>query len=140
MKNSFGAFIAGLVFGIGLMVSGMTDPAKVQGFLDLEGKWDPSLAFVMAGAIAVGFFAFRIAGKRATAILGGAMQIPTRNDIDVPLVLGSVVFGIGWGLGGFCPGPALVSLGTGRDEAWVFALAMVAGMAFYEAIESVRRE
>ena len=139
MKNSLGAFIAGLVFGIGLIVSGMFDPAKVQGFLDLAGKWDPSLAFVMAGAIAVGFFAFRIAGKRATAILGGTMQIPTRNDIDTPLVLGSVVFGIGWGLGGFCPGPALVSLGSGRTEAWAFVLSMVAGMAFYEVIESVRQ-
>ena len=139
MKNSLGAFIAGLVFGIGLIVSGMFDPAKVQGFLDLAGKWDPSLAFVMAGAIAVGFFAFRIAGKRATAILGDAMQIPTRNDIDTPLVLGSVVFGIGWGLGGFCPGPALVSLGSGRTEAWAFVLSMVAGMAFYEVIESIRQ-
>ncbi len=139
MKNALGAFIAGLVFGIGLIVSGMSDPAKVQGFLDLAGKWDPSLAFVMAGAIAVGFFAFRIAGKRATAILGDAMQIPTRNDIDALLVLGSVVFGIGWGLGGFCPGPALVSLGSGRTEAWAFVLSMVAGMAFYEAIESIRQ-
>ena len=139
MKNSLGAFIAGLVFGIGLIVSGMFDPAKVQGFLDLAGEWDPSLAFVMAGAIAVGFFAFRIAGKRATAILGDAMQIPTRNDIDTPLVLGSVVFGIGWGLGGFCPGPALVSLGSGRTEAWAFVLSMVAGMAFYEVIESIRQ-
>ena len=139
MKNALGAFIAGLVFGIGLIVSGMSDPAKVQGFLDLAGKWDPSLAFVMAGAIAVGFFAFRIAGKRATAILGDAMQIPTRNDIDALLVLGSVVFGIGWGLGGFCPGPALVSLGSGRTEAWAFVLSMVAGMAFYEVIESIRQ-
>ena len=139
MKNALGAFIAGLVFGIGLIVSGMFDPAKVQGFLDLAGKWDPSLAFVMAGAIAVGFFAFRIAGKRATAILGDAMQIPTRNDIDALLVLGSVVFGIGWGLGGFCPGPALVSLGSGRTEAWAFVLSMVAGMAFYEVIESIRQ-
>lgn len=140
MKILVSAFIVGLVFGIGLIVSGMSDPAKAQGFLDLAGKWDPSLAFVMAGAIVIGFFAFQIARKRTTTVLGGAMQIPTRNDIDAPLVLGSVVFGIGWGLGGFCPGPALVSLGSGRTEAWVFVLSMVAGMAFYEVIESARRK
>ena len=134
------AFVAGLVFGIGLIVSGMTNPAKVQGFLDLAGQWDPSLGLVMAGAIAVGLFAFGAAKKRTTAILGGVMQLPKKSDIDLRFVLGSVVFGAGWGLGGCCPGPALVSLGTGRSEAVVFVLAMLAGMAIFEIAESINRK
>ena len=140
MKFIVSAFVAGLVFGIGLIVSGMTNPAKVQGFLDLAGQWDPSLGLVMAGAIAVGLFAFGVAKKRTTAILGGVMQLPKKGDIDLRLVLGSVVFGAGWGLGGFCPGPALVSLGTGRSEAVVFVLAMLAGMAIFEIAESINRK
>ena len=126
--NAFAAFAAGLVFGFGLIGSGMADPGKVKGFLDLAGAWDPSLAFVMAGAIGVGFFAFRFGGRRAQSFLGGAMQLPAARDIDLPLVAGSVVFGIGWGLAGFCPGPALVALGAGYDQAFVFVLAMLAGM------------
>ena len=140
MKFIVSAFVAGLVFGIGLIVSGMTNPAKVQGFLDLAGQWDPSLGLVMAGAIAVGLFAFGAAKKRTTAILGGVMQLPKKSDIDLRFVLGSVVFGAGWGLGGFCPGPALVSLGTGRSEAVVFVLAMLAGMAIFEIAESINRK
>jgi uncharacterized protein len=140
MKFIVSAFIAGLAFGIGLIVSGMTNPAKVQGFLDLAGQWDPSLGLVMTGAIAVGLFAFGAAKKRTTAIFGGAMHLPKRSDIDLRLVLGSVVFGIGWGLGGFCPGPALVSLGTGRFEALVFVLAMLAGMAIFEVVEANNRK
>jgi uncharacterized membrane protein YedE/YeeE len=136
MKIFLSAFVAGLVFGIGLIVSGMTNPAKVQGFLDLAGAWDPSLGLVMAGAIAVGFLAFNVANKRSTAILGGAMILPSKANIDRRLVLGSVVFGVGWGLGGFCPGPALVSLGTGNADALVFVLAMLAGMAIFEIAES----
>ncbi|HWV91304.1 MAG TPA: DUF6691 family protein, partial [Burkholderiales bacterium] len=111
--NALAAFAAGLVFGIGLIVSGMTDPGKVIGFLDLAGRWDPSLAFVMGGAILVGYFSFAAAGKRGRTFLGGAMQLPTSRDIDARLVAGSTVFGIGWGLAGFCPGPALVALGAG---------------------------
>ena len=130
--NRFAEFLAGLLFGLGLILSGMTDPGKVIGFLDLAGAWDPSLAFVMGGAIFVGLFAFAAARKRTTAFLGGAMQIPSRRDIDRPLVLGSLVFGIGWGLAGFCPGPALVSLGAGHWQAAVFVLAMVAGMAVHD--------
>ena len=125
-------FLVGLLFGVGLILSGMTDPGKVQGFLDLAGAWDPSLALVMGGAIAVGLAAFALARKRTTAFLGGAMQLPTRRDIDRPLVVGSLVFGVGWGLAGFCPGPAVVALGAGHWQALVFVLAMLAGMAVYD--------
>ena len=133
--NALAAFAAGLVFGIGLIVSGMTDPGKVIGFLDLAGRWDPSLAFVMGGAILVGYFSFAAAGKRGRTFLGGAMHLPTRRDIDARLVAGSTVFGIGWGLAGFCPGPALVALGAGIDEAALFVAAMLAGMVIYDAAE-----
>jgi uncharacterized protein len=133
--NALAAFAAGLVFGVGLIVSGMTDPGKVIGFLDLAGRWDPSLAFVMGGAILVGYFSFAAAGKRGRTFLGGAMQLPTRRDIGARLVAGSTVFGIGWGLAGFCPGPALVALGAGIDQAALFVAAMLAGMVIYDAAE-----
>lgn len=133
--NLFAAFAAGLIFGIGLIVSGMTDPSKVVGFLDLAGRWDPSLAFVMAGAILVGVAAYAVARKRTVSFLGGAMHLPTARQIDPRLVLGSLVFGAGWGLAGFCPGPALVSFGAGYDKAAVFTLAMFTGMALFEAFE-----
>jgi hypothetical protein len=133
--NALLSFVAGLVFGIGLILSGMTDPGKVIGFLDLAGNWDPSLAFVMAGAILVGFFGFRLASRRAASFLGGAMKLPQRRDIDPRLVGGSVVFGIGWGLAGFCPGPAVVSFGSGQDKAAVFVCAMLIGMLAYAAAE-----
>lgn len=125
-------FLIGLLFGLGLLLSGMTDPGKVIGFLDLAGAWDPSLAFVMGGAVLVGFFAFAVARRRTTTFLGQAMQLPQRRDIDLPLVLGSVVFGVGWGLAGFCPGPALVAAGAGYWQAIVFVLAMLAGMAVHD--------
>lgn len=134
--QTLGAFIAGLVFGIGLIVSGMTDPSKVIGFLDLAGRWDPSLAFVMVGAIIVGIIGYAVARKRTAAFLGGAMHLPTARQIDRRLVLGSLVFGAGWGLAGFCPGPAIVSLGAGQDKAVVFVIAMLAGMAAYELAEA----
>ena len=133
--NIVAALLSGLVFGAGLILSGMTDPGKVIGFLDLAGRWDPSLAFVMGGAILVGVFAFRLAGARGKAFLGGAMHLPQRRDIDARLVAGSVVFGIGWGLAGFCPGPALVSFGSGVDQAAVFVAAMLGGMVLYHAAE-----
>ena len=133
--SAVAAFAAGLVFGIGLILSGMTDPGKVIGFLDVAGNWDPSLAFVMAGAIAVGFVAFAVARRRAQSVLGGAIQLPRRGDIDARLVGGSVVFGVGWGLAGFCPGPALVSLASGEAKAALFVAAMLGGMALYAAIE-----
>ena len=122
-------FLVGLLFGLGLIVSGMSDPGKITGFLDLSGTWDPSLAFVMAGAIAVGLFAFAAARRRTTAVLGGAMQLPARREIDRRLVIGSLVFGVGWGLAGFCPGPVLVALGAGYWQAVVFTVAMLAGLA-----------
>jgi uncharacterized protein len=129
------ALAAGLVFGLGLIVSGMADPAKVLGFLDLAGAWDPSLALVMGGAIAVGLPAFALAKRRPRSLLGTPMQLPTATAIDRRLVLGSVAFGVGWGLAGFCPGPALVALGMLRWEALVFVLAMLAGMGLFEWIE-----
>ena len=135
--NALAAFGTGLLFGAGLILSGMTDPGKVIGFLDVTGRWDPSLAFVMAGAIAVGFFGFAFAGRRGRTFLGAALQLPTRRDIDARLVAGSVVFGIGWGLAGFCPGPALVAFGAGFDKAAAFVAAMLAGMAIYSALERI---
>lgn len=132
-------FLVGLLFGLGLILAGMTDPGKVLGFLDLAGAWDPSLAFVMGGAIGVGLFAFALARTRTRAFLGNAMQLPNRRDIDGPLIVGSVVFGVGWGLAGFCPGPALVSAGAGQQQAWVFMLAMLAGMAVHELSANPRR-
>lgn len=125
-------FLVGLLFGVGLLLSGMTDPGKVLGFLDLTGAWDPSLACVMGGAIAVGFFAFAVARQRATAFLGGAIHLPGKAPIDRRLLVGSLVFGIGWGLAGFCPGPAIVAAGAGYGKAVVFALSMLAGMALFE--------
>lgn len=129
------AFFAGLVFGLGLILSGMSDPGKVIGFLDVAGAWDPSLAFVMAGAVLVSFFGFMLAQRRARSFFGGAMHLPQRRDIDHRLVGGSLVFGIGWGLAGFCPGPALVSFGSGHDKAAVFVAAMLLGMLGYTAAE-----
>jgi uncharacterized membrane protein YedE/YeeE len=133
--SAVSAFAAGLVFGIGLIVSGMADPGKVIGFLDLAGNWDPSLAFVMGGAVFVGVFAFALARRRARAFFGGAMDLPQRRDIDNRLVGGSLVFGIGWGLAGFCPGPALVSFASGQAKAAVFVAAMLGGMLIYHAAE-----
>ena len=136
--SAVAAFAAGLVFGIGLILSGMTDPGKVIGFLDVAGNWDPSLALVMAGAIAVGFFAFVLARRRAQSVLGGAMHLPQRRHIDARLVGGSVVFGIGWGLAGFCPGPALVSLASGEAKAALFVAAMLGGMLVHAAVGRLR--
>jgi uncharacterized protein len=138
--NALASFVAGLVFGVGLIVSGMTDPGKVIGFLDIAGSWDPSLALVMAGAILVGFLAFAIAQRRTRSVLGGAMHLPQRRDIDARLIAGSVVFGVGWGLAGFCPGPALVSFGSGQDKAAAFVVAMLLGMLAYRAAERLIRE
>ena len=137
--NAFAAFASGLIFGIGLLVSGMADPGKVKGFLDLAGAWDPSLAFVMAGAILVGFVAFQTAGRRARSFLGTAMQLPTAEDIDLRLVGGSIVFGVGWGLAGFCPGPALVAFGAGHEQAAIFVAAMLGGMLIYKAADRLMR-
>jgi uncharacterized membrane protein YedE/YeeE len=128
-------FAVGLIFGWGLLISGMTDPGKVQGFLDLAGPWDPSLAFVMGGAIGVGVFAFALARRRTTSFLGGALHLPTSQQIDRPLVLGALIFGAGWGLAGFCPGPGIVSMAAGEPMALSFVLAMLAGMLAYEWVD-----
>ena len=135
----FASLLAGLVFGLGLLVSGMANPAKVIGFLDIAGAWDPSLAFVMVGAIAVGVVAFVVARQRTVSFLGADMKLPSQRRIDRRLIVGSTVFGIGWGVAGFCPGPALVALGTGSSKALVFVAAMLAGMAVFELIERPRR-
>lgn len=132
------SLLAGLVFGLGLIVSGMANPAKVLGFLDLAGPWDPSLALVMAGAIAVGLFAFLLAKKRRLSLLGAEMKLPAAGLVDRRLLAGSVLFGMGWGLAGFCPGPGLVALGMGEPKAAVFVLAMLAGMAIFELLERRR--
>ncbi len=124
-------FVVGLLFGLGLLLSGMADPGKVLGFLDLLGQWDPSLAFVMGGAIAVGFFAFAIAKKRTITFLGTALKLPTTNQIDKRLLIGALLFGAGWGLAGFCPGPGLVSMASGHGKAAVFVVAMIAGMILF---------
>jgi hypothetical protein len=129
------AFIVGLVFGIGLILAGMTDPAKVQGFLDLAGQWDPSLAFVMGGAILVGMLVFPFAAKRERSLLGDIMRLPTATQIDRRLVFGGLAFGAGWGLAGFCPGPALASLASGRSEVLLFTGAMLVGMGVFEILE-----
>jgi uncharacterized membrane protein YedE/YeeE len=135
MTTIFTSLLSGLVFGLGLIVSGMANPAKVLGFLDLAGAWDPSLAFVMAGAIAVAAFAFALASQRTVSFLGAAMKLPASRDIDRRLVMGSVLFGIGWGVAGFCPGPGLVALGMGEIKALVFVGAMLLGMGIFELIE-----
>lgn len=131
--------LAGLVFGLGLIVSGMADPAKVLGFLDLAGHWDPSLGLVMAGAIAIGLVAFSLARRRELAWSGEPIRLPVARGIDRRLVLGSLTFGVGWGIAGFCPGPALVALGAGEGKAVLFVSAMLVGMALFEWCEQGRR-
>ena len=135
---AFSALLAGLVFGLGLLISGMANPAKVLGFLDLVGPWDPSLVLVMVGAVAVGMLAFTLARGRRSSLLGAPMKLPTAQRIDRRLILGGTLFGVGWGLAGFCPGPALVALGMGNGKALVFTLAMLAGMVLFELLEKRR--
>lgn len=137
--NLFFALLSGLLFGIGLIFSGMANPAKVMGFLDITRVWDPSLAFVMGGAISVGFFAFRIAARRKRPLCGDKMHLPTANHIDKRLVGGALLFGIGWGLAGICPGPGLVLLGAGFRQGVIFVLAMLAGMLLFQWIEGYRQ-
>ena len=133
------ALLSGLVFGLGLLVSGMANPAKVLGFLDLAGAWDPSLALVMAGAILVGFFAFLVAKKRTISLIGAEMKLPTASAIDSRLLTGSALFGAGWGTAGFCPGPGLVALGMGEAKALVFVAAMLVGMVVFTWLEKRTR-
>ncbi|WP_437680127.1 DUF6691 family protein [Sorangium sp. So ce131] len=150
MKQGAIALLAGALFAAGLGVSGMTLPSRVLGFLDVAGDWDPSLAFVMAGAVSVHAVAYRVlrrqqraappggaAGKLRFPLLGGRVDVPTRASVDARLVVGAALFGVGWGLAGYCPGPALTSLATGSREVVVFVAAMIAGMAL-EHVTSAR--
>lgn len=141
MAGMISALIAGVIFGIGLILSGMANPAKVQGFLDITGIWDPSLALVIGGAIAVGVLVFAWVKRRQTAeektILGYPFQIPSLKAITPSLVVGSAAFGVGWGLVGFCPGPAWVGLGLGNPSAITFVLAMLAGMIIFELLQKL---
>ena len=136
----FMALLAGLIFGMGLIISGMANPAKVIGFLDLGGKWDPSLAFVMGGAICVGLIAFSAAAKRSKTLLGEPLRLPQAKQIDKRLVFGGLAFGVGWGLAGYCPGPALASLVIGHSKTVIFVTAMVLGMAIFELLETYMRK
>ena len=138
MKRNAAAFGAGALFAVGLAISGMTRPSKIAGFLDLAGAWDPSLAFVMGGAILVGAIAFAVARRRNVSLLGLEMRMPTATQLDRRLVGGSFVFGIGWGIAGFCPGPALVALGMGEQKALVFVAAMLLGMGLFELLDRRR--
>ncbi|PKO47719.1 MAG: hypothetical protein CVU29_02455 [Betaproteobacteria bacterium HGW-Betaproteobacteria-22] len=133
------ALISGLIFGIGLILSGMANPAKVLAFLDLAGAWDPSLALVMAGAIAVGLVAFAIAKRRTRSFLGLNMQLPTARMIDKRLVIGSLVFGIGWGIAGICPAPAIVLVGAGSNKAIIFTAFMLLGIFIFEILENRKK-
>ena len=132
------AFLAGLIFGIGLLTAGMANPAKVLAFLDLGGAWDPSLALVMAAAIGVAFLPFSWARTQRVSVLGAPMQLPGKRELDRRLIGGSLLFGIGWGIAGICPGPAVALLLTGRWQALLFTLAMLAGMLMFAALERRR--
>ncbi|MED5430779.1 MAG: DUF6691 family protein [Pseudomonadota bacterium] len=133
--HHFAAFIAGLAFGAGLLLAGMANPAKVLAFLDLAGHWDPSLALVMGAAIPVSAMGVYLARQRSAPFFAGAFQLPTRRTLDKRLVLGALGFGIGWGLAGFCPGPALVASGAGSAKAMTFVAAMLSGMLIFEGLE-----
>lgn len=135
MVRILSALASGLLFGAGLAISGMIDPAKVLGFLDVAGAWDPSLAFVMAGGLAVTFAGYRLVLRRPAPLLEPRFQIPTRRDVDGRLLGGAVLFGVGWGLVGYCPGPALAAVGLGDPSTWIFLAAMVAGMLVYRVVE-----
>lgn len=134
LAQSLVALGAGLLFGLGLAVSQMIDPQRVIGFLDLAGQWDPTLAFVMGGAVVTTLITFRLVLKQPGPLFSSKFWVPTRNDIDRPLVLGAALFGIGWGLGGYCPGPAIASLGLGSANPVLFVVAMVAGSLGYKAL------
>lgn len=136
MAKSIVALVAGLIFGVGLVVSGMSNPAKVLNFLDLFGTWDPSLAFVMGGAVVVTFIGYRLVFKRPAPVLSQAFHVPTRNDVDAKLLTGAAIFGLGWGLGGFCPGPAFTALPLGSTGILAFFPAMLVGMGLARFVSS----
>lgn len=135
MRFAWVALVSGLLFGFGLVLSGMTQASKVIGFLDVTGAWDPSLAFVMIGAIGVHALAYRRVHAMPSPWLGGRFGVPTRADIDARLIIGAALFGVGWGLAGYCPGPALASISTGSAEILIFSGAMLAGMALFQIVD-----
>lgn len=135
MKNSIASFVVGFIFAIGLGISGMTQPQKVVGFLNLFGGWDPSLVFVMGGAIAVHFITYRLIRKRSSPLLAANWQVPTKTELTPALVIGAVLFGIGWGLGGFCPGPAMTSLMSFESRPVIFVVSMLVGMVLFKAVD-----
>ncbi|MGC5700944.1 YeeE/YedE family protein [Pseudomonas sp. NFXW11] len=137
--SKLSAFVAGLLFGLGLLLAGMANPAKVLGFLDLAGNWDPSLALVMLGAIAVAWWPMHWAMGHSHSLLGAPIQLPTQRNPDRRLILGSLLFGVGWGIAGICPGPALVLLPAGHWQAWVFGAAMLLGMLLFQVLEKRRQ-
>ena len=134
------SFVSGLVLGLGLILSGMSNPANVLGFLDVFGRWNPSLAFVMLGAIAVGVVAFRLARTRNESLIGLPMMLTASGRIDQRLVVGALLFGAGWGIAGFCPGPAIVAISMGEAKAMIFVVAMLAGMGLFEGFEALRKQ
>lgn len=136
--RKFSSFAAGLLFGLGLLLSGMANPAKVIGFLDLAGLWDPSLALVMVGAIATALVPFTLAGRRERSLLGAPLQLPTKRELDGRLIGGSLLFGVGWGVAGICPGPAIAMLLSGHWQVVLFVLAMLGGMLLFSALERRR--
>lgn len=133
----FASYIIGLIFGVGISISGMANPAKVLNFFDIAGTWDPSLAFVMGGALIVTFIGYRLILRRPAPALEGAFKLPTRRDLDMPLIGGSAIFGIGWGIAGFCPGGALPAIGTGRWEVLIFVAALLVGIFAAKAVQSM---
>lgn len=138
LLSHLGALAAGLVFGLGLIAAGMTDPAKVLAFLDLAGAWDPSLALVMGGAIAVALVPFGWARRRGRTLGGQRIEWPQATGVDARLVAGSALFGIGWGLAGLCPGPAVVALAAGLQDVWIFFAAMLAGLLAVDLLDARR--
>lgn len=139
MKPVLFALVAGLLFGLGLVVGGMTDPSRVLGFLDVAGgAWDPTLAFVMGGAVMTTLVGFRLVMKRAAPACAPHFHLPTRKDVDSRLLAGSALFGIGWGLVGLCPGPALANLGVAFDQVGLFVLAMIAGAGAFELLPKAK--
>lgn len=132
------SYIIGLIFGVGISISGMANPAKVLNFFDVAGTWDPSLIFVMGGAVVVTFIGYRFVLKRPAPIMESKFQLPTRRDLDLPLIAGSAVFGIGWGIAGFCPGGALPALGTGKSEVFIFVAALLAGIFAVNILNRLR--
>lgn len=134
LKNMIG-LVAGLLFGFGLLISGMTDPAKVQGFLDVFGAWDISLALVMGGGLLVATIGVQLAKRQKNSWIGTLIEMPSKTTINKKLIIGAMLFGIGWGLVGICPGPSIVLLGTGHWQGYVFAVAMLLGMIIYQWLE-----